>query len=66
MLNNVNNIDNQSVASVLRWWVEAGVDTPVMDDAVPWIGRAIPSKTPDIAREKTELAIPGSLDAVLT
>ena len=52
-------------ASVLGWWIEAGVDTAVQDAPRAWLGGEIAPaiETPPAATSETAPALPESLEA---
>jgi uracil-DNA glycosylase len=63
MIQDVQSLNNQNVASLLRWWVEAGYDAPVSDKPTPWIGRAKLAKPTGAPKPAVEMAIPDTLNA---
>lgn len=54
--------DARSVASLLGWWRDAGVDMLVEEEAQPWIGRAAVTAKPT-AEAPAPVSLPGSLSA---
>lgn len=61
-------MDEREAASVLRWWLEAGVDLAVQEDARNWLERAQPGTAavdaPEVpATDRGQAPVPESLDA---
>ena len=42
MIGEMNSIEREVAASLLGWWVEAGVDAPVAEEPRDWLGRRPP------------------------
>jgi uracil-DNA glycosylase len=53
-------LDARSVASLIGWWRDAGVDSFVEDEAQPWIGRAAVTAKPVV---ETPAILPATLSS---